>query len=371
MTASEADYRFMALALELAERGVCGTDPNPNVGCVLVNEAGEIVAQGWHRRAGEAHAEIAALAEAGEHARGCTAYVTLEPCPHHGRTPPCATALIDAGIRRVVYAMPDPNPLVARNGERMLIEAGLEVLGGVHEDAAAILNQGYVARMQRGRPWVRCKLATSIDGRTALASGESQWITGEAARADVHRWRARSSAVLTGIGTVLADDPLLTARSAEFSDALQPLRVVVDSNLRTPPDARLFSADVPVQVFYLQGTDERCQQLAAAGASLNKLASANGRVDLAALLDLLGKQQINDVWVEAGPTLNGALLEQGLIDEVIVYQAGCILGTDSQGMFSLSPLQTMQDRKELELTDLRKVGTDVRMIYRVNSGEKQ
>jgi diaminohydroxyphosphoribosylaminopyrimidine deaminase/5-amino-6-(5-phosphoribosylamino)uracil reductase len=370
MALTADDHRYMARALQLAGQGVFTTDPNPNVGCVLVNQAGEIVGEGWHQRAGQLHAEPLAISNAGEKARGSTAYVTLEPCNHHGRTPPCAEALIAAGIKRVVAATEDPNPTVSGRGYDKLREAGIEVAAGLLEADAVELNRGYTQRMRCGRPWVRVKLAVSLDGRTALANGDSQWISGESSRADAHRWRARSSAILTGSGTVLADNPSLNARIDGLSSAeiVQPLRVVVDSKLSTPPNARLFDINEPVLIVHANGAPDVLASLESAGADvLNCVAAGGDRVDLQALINRLGERGINEVLVEAGQRLNGALLEAGLVDELIVYQAGCILGGDARGMFALQPLASMSERYNLQLTDVRRFGDDVRMIYRPES----
>ncbi|MBT8423166.1 MAG: bifunctional diaminohydroxyphosphoribosylaminopyrimidine deaminase/5-amino-6-(5-phosphoribosylamino)uracil reductase RibD, partial [Gammaproteobacteria bacterium] len=342
--------------------------PNPNVGCVLVNGAGEIVGEGWHQRAGQPHAEPLAIAAAGDRARGTTAYVTLEPCNHHGRTPPCAEALISAGVTRVVAATEDPNPTVSGRGYDKLREAGLQVEAGLLEEEAVELNIGYTRRMRTGRPWVRAKLAVSADGRTSLENGRSQWIAGAASRADVHHWRARSSAILTGSGTVLADDPSLNARIPEAAEdeVLQPVKVVADSHLAIPVNARLLTTAGPVLVAHAAGEPEAAQALVTAGAEV--MASINdgkGRVDLAALLDRLGERSINEVMVEAGPRLNGALLEAGLIDEIIMYQAASLLGSDARGMFTTTALTRMDNRYNLQLRDIRRFGDDVRMIYRV------
>ncbi len=367
MAVTANDYRYMARALQLARRGLYTTDPNPNVGCVLVNAAGEIVGEGWHQRAGQPHAEPLALVAAGERARGATAYVTLEPCNHHGRTPPCADALIAAGVKRVVAATEDPNPTVSGRGYDKLRAAGLAVDAGVMEAEAIELNIGYTQRMRTGRPWVRVKIAASLDGRTSLANGASKWITGPAARADVHRWRARSSAMLTGSGTILADDPALTARveGLDHDAIVQPLRVVVDTHLSTPPGAQLFKTGGPVLIAHCDGADEYGGPLRAAGAELCAVtANDQGHADLVALLALLGARGVNDVLVEAGARLNGALLDAGLVDELIVYQAGSILGADARGMFAIRPLQAMDKRYNLQLHDVRRVGNDVRLVYR-------
>lgn len=368
MALTAADYDFMARALRLARRGMYTTDPNPSVGCVLVNDAGEVVGEGWHQRAGQPHAEPLALERAGEAARGTTAYVTLEPCNHHGRTPPCAEALITAGVTRVVAATEDPNPTVSGRGYDKLREAGVEVEAGVLEDEAIEVNIGYTQRMRTGRPWVRAKLAVSADGRTALGNGESQWITGEAARADVHHWRARSSAILTGSGTVLADDPSLTARIPELDEEaiVQPLRVVVDTNLSTPPSAKILQGDSPTMIAHSGADAGLVASLEAAGAEVVQPGNGgNGRVDLEPLLDLLGQRGINEVMVEAGPRVNGALLDAGLIDEVIMYQAPSLLGADARGMFATAALTDISNRYNLQLKDVRRFGDDLRISYRV------
>lgn len=370
MAITADDHRYMAKALQLARQGLYTTDPNPNVGCVLVSAAGEIVGEGWHQRAGQLHAEPLALASAGDRARGSTAYVTLEPCNHHGRTPPCAEALITAGVKRVVAATEDPNPTVSGRGYGKLREAGIEVDAGLLEPEAIELNRGYTQRMRHGRPWVRTKLAVSIDGRTALANGESQWISGAASRADVHHWRARSSAILTGSGTVLADNPALNARidGLEAASVVQPLRVVVDSKLGTPPNARLFDIGEPVLITHADGAAQKQALLEGAGAEVLQCATSGANiVDLQKMLGLLGERGINEVLVEAGQGLNGALLQAGLIDEFIIYQAASILGADARAMFAMQPLESMADRYNLHLTDVRRFGDDVRMIYRPQS----
>jgi len=365
MAITADDQAFMARALRLARQGMYTTDPNPNVGCVLVNTGGAIVGEGFHQRAGQPHAEPLAIAAAGDRARGTTAYVTLEPCNHHGRTPPCAEALIAAGVARVVAATEDPNPTVSGRGYEKLRAAGIAVEAGVLETEAVELNRGYTKRMRHGRPWVRAKLAVSVDGRTALANGQSQWITGDAARNDVHHWRARSSAILSGIGTVLADNPRLNARVD--NPVVQPLRVIVDSHLRTPADAQLLAENsAGVLLAFSDDRDGRETALKNAGADCLQLpVDEKGGVVLGALLDRLGEQGINEVLVEAGPRLNGALLDHGLIDELIVYQASCLLGADAQGMFATAQLTAMSQRYNLQLNDVRRFGDDVRMIYEV------
>lgn len=349
----------MARALFLARHGLYTTHPNPRVGCVLVRDD-HVIGEGWHVRTGGDHAEIAALKNA-ENTRGATAYVTLEPCSHHGRTPPCADALIKAGIRRVVAAMRDPNPLVAGNGLAKLQNAGIETVCGVLEEDARQLNRGFVQRMTTGRPFVCSKLAMSLDGRTALASGESKWITSGAARLDVHRLRAQSAAILTGIDTVLADDPALTARIEE--DVLQPIRIVLDTQLRMPANAQL--ARLPGRSLILTCCDDpsKIAQLQKAGFEIHRIAGKNGRIDLNAVMVFLAGQHINELLVEAGPVLNGALLAENLVDEWIVYMAACVLGDRGRGLFILPDIQTMADRKTLKLADVRQVGPDLKLIY--------
>jgi len=358
---NQQDHVFMARALRLAKRGMYTTDPNPRVGCVLASD-GAIVGEGWHECAGGPHAEIVALDAAGASARGATAYVTLEPCCHQGRTPPCTDALIAAGIGRVVFASDDPNPAVSGAGARQLVAAGVDVEGGVMSDSADPLNVGYLLRRRTGRPYVRSKIAASLDGRTALENGASQWITGAAARTDVQRLRARSSAVLTGVGTILSDDPSLNVRDAALGDVRQPVRVIADSRLRTPVDARTLGLPGVVRIYCTdaQGSDK----LLATGAKVEVVAADGRRVSLPALLDSLGDLQVNELLVEAGPGLNGALLAAGLIDELIVYSASHILGSNARGMFDGPSLETMESRIELKLVDLRRVGDDCRLTYR-------
>ncbi len=355
------DTRHMARALQLAARGLYTCDPNPRVGCVLV-KGGTVIGEGWHVRAGEPHAEVLALRAAGEAARGATAYVSLEPCAHHGRTPPCGEALIAAGISRVVAAMEDPNPQVAGRGLWMLHEAGIAVESKLLRSQAEALNPGFIKRMRTGRPLVRCKLAMSLDGRTAMASGESQWISGSAARADVHRLRARSSALLTGIGTVLSDDPSLNARLDTDEAVQQPLRVVLDSQLRMPTDARMLSLPGRTLVCCMEAADvEKIVMLTDVGAEVHCLPVENGLVSLPALLDFLAGEGVNEVTVEAGAILNGALLQAGLVDEVIVYLAPLLMGDAARGLFHLPGLEKMAQRIELKIVDMRAVGDDWRI----------
>jgi len=351
----------MAQALRLAEQGLYGTSPNPRVGCVLVRD-GKLVGSGWHQRAGEAHAEVHALREAGEAARGATAYVTLEPCSHHGRTPPCADALTAAGVARVVVAMQDPNPQVAGAGIDKLRIAGIAVESGLMEAAAHELNAGFFTRMTRGMPWLRSKIAMSLDGRTALGNGVSQWITGEAARRDVQHWRARSCAVLTGIGTVLADDAQLNVREIETSR--QPLRVVLDSQLRIPTDARVL--DEGNTLIYTARHDEgKSAVLQESGGTVVLLPGEDGRVDLPAMLRDLAQRGCNEVLVEAGSTLNGALLRAGLVDELLLYIAPQLLGDAARGMAQLGELTSLDQRVNLKWQDVRQIGNDLRITVKV------
>jgi diaminohydroxyphosphoribosylaminopyrimidine deaminase/5-amino-6-(5-phosphoribosylamino)uracil reductase len=357
MSFSAADHTHMAHALQLAARGLFTTTPNPRVGCVIVRD-GRIAGEGWHERAGLPHAEIHALKQAGSSARGATAYVTLEPCSHHGRTPPCAEALVNAGVARVVTAMADPNPLVAGGGIDMLTLAGIQVEVGLMQAEARALNPGFVSRMTRQRPWVRLKTASTLDGKTALANGHSQWITGEAARADVQKLRARACAILTGSGTVLADNPRMNVR--DFDIGRQPLRVIVDSSLRTPADAAI----LPALIACHHANPAARAALEQAGAEVIELPSADGRVDLAALLALLAHRSINELHVEAGATLNGALLAAGLVDEWVAYVAPMAVGDTARGLFAQSPLTTLSDAAQFRLADTRQIGGDLRLILR-------
>jgi diaminohydroxyphosphoribosylaminopyrimidine deaminase/5-amino-6-(5-phosphoribosylamino)uracil reductase len=355
------DSVWMAQALRLGERGLYTTSPNPRVGCVLVRNGG-VVGEGWHERAGEPHAEVLALRIAGEAARGASAYVTLEPCSHYGRTPPCVNALIAAGIARVVVAVQDPNPQVAGQGIAKLRAAGIEVECGLMEVAARELNIGFFARMTRGMPWLRSKIATSLDGRTALANGASQWITGAAARQDVQHWRARSCAVLTGIGTVLADDARLNVR--DITTTRQPLRVVLDSYLRLPLTARILLGG-NVAVYTATQDAEKIAALEKTGARVIVLPDANGRVDLNAVLRDLAARGCNEVLVEAGSVLNGALLQAGLVDELLLYLAPQLLGDAARGMAQLGELSSLDQRVDLKWQDVRQIGNDLRITVKV------
>ena len=357
-----ADCEYMSRALRLARCGVYTAHPNPRVGCVLVND-GLIVGEGWHRKTGEAHAEVAALQAAGANAKGATAYVTLEPCSHQGKTPPCADALISADVAQVIAAMVDPNAKVAGNGQSALEAAGISVRTGLLQDEAASLNAGFLSRMQHGRPLVRLKIAASLDGRTAMANGESQWITGTAARDDVQRLRAASGAVMVGIGTVLADDPSLNVRRDDIdNDGMQPLRVVLDSNLKMPASARMLSLPGATTVFCAHDNDRSA--LEAAGASVQVVASQDTGVDLAAVLSKLADLEINDVLVEAGPTLAGSMLASGLVDELVIYQAPHIMGSEARGMFTTPQWQSIDQRLNLEIVDVRKIGADLKITAR-------
>ncbi len=351
------DAFYMARALQLAKKGRYTTDPNPRVGCVLVRD-GQVIGEGWHVKAGLGHAEVDALKHATD-ANDATAYVTLEPCSHHGKTPPCCDALIKAGVSRVVVAMQDPNPLVSGRGLEKLKAAGIEVICGVLQEDAHTLNRGFIKRMTENRPFVRSKLAMSLDGRTAMASGESQWITSAEARADVHRLRAESSAILTGINTVLADDPALNAR-VDWA-VVQPVRVVLDSKLTMPVTTRMAKLAGRSLILTCSQDEQKRQALQTAGFEVYRLASNNGRLDLPAVMAFLAQQQINEVLVEAGSVLNGALLKENLLDELVVYMAPCILGDQGRGLFTVPGLQAMTDKKSLTLRDVRQVGPDLKL----------
>ncbi|MCX7562797.1 bifunctional diaminohydroxyphosphoribosylaminopyrimidine deaminase/5-amino-6-(5-phosphoribosylamino)uracil reductase RibD [Xanthomonadaceae bacterium XH05] len=356
---SATDHAMMVRALRLAERGAFTTRPNPMVGCVVAC-GDEIVGEGWHQRAGGPHAEVFALRAAGERARGATAYVTLEPCAHHGRTPPCVDALVESGVARVVAAMRDPFPQVAGHGFERLRAAGVVVDTGLLDVQARELNRGFLSRIERGRPRVRVKLAMSLDGRTALANGDSKWITGEAARTDVQRWRARAGAILTGSGTVLADNPRLTARVPN-ADIAPVLRVVMDRALRTPAGMHVLAGDAPTLVFHAPDAmpDARYTQV-----ECESLALAGDRLSLPLALERLAARGINDVHVEAGPVLSGALFEQGLVDELLLYVAPVLLGSSARPLLQLPALADMAERWHLQVVDHGKVGEDWRLVLR-------
>lgn len=348
---------MMAQALRQAERAAYTTKPNPMVGCVLAHGE-EVVGEGWHQRKGGPHAEVFALQAAGDRARGATAYVTLEPCAHTGSTGPCADALIAAGVSRVVAAMRDPFPQVDGAGFDKLRTAGIVVEHGLMEAQARHLNRGFLSRIERGRPWLRVKLATSIDGRTAMASGDSKWISGDAARNDVQRWRARSGAILTGSGTVLADDPQLTVRLAERTDFVAPLRVVLDPGLATVARGRVRDGDAPT--LYLHAPDAKMsQELSAQHAAVPM---RNGRLDLDAVLKLLAEREINEVQVEAGATLAGAFLSAGLVDELLLYVAPVLLGDRARPLFEGLRIDDMAQRLHMRIVETRRIGDDVRVL---------
>jgi diaminohydroxyphosphoribosylaminopyrimidine deaminase / 5-amino-6-(5-phosphoribosylamino)uracil reductase len=414
---SEFDRRAMARALELAERGLETTHPNPRVGCVIARHE-EVVGEGWHERAGEPHAEINALGAAGPKASGATAYVTLEPCSHHGRTPPCVDALIAARLARVVFALEDPNPRVSGRGAEALRRAGIVVDSGLLALEAAQLNPGFLKRMRTGRPWVRVKLAMSLDGRTALANGASQWITGPAAREDVQRWRARSSAILTGIGTVLADDPRLDVRLPDPPSGrprLQPLRVVLDARLQTPPSARMLTTGGSVLIVTAANQSEndverpaRRAQLLERGAAIEEVAisgagaaaqaqseagthadaAANNaagaeagitggtaarttRLSLPDVLDRLGRREINELWVEAGARLAGRLLDESLVDELVLYVAPKLLGSNARPLADIADVQQLNDARQLTIVETRQIGGDLRIRLRAGDSADQ
>ncbi|WP_242451803.1 bifunctional diaminohydroxyphosphoribosylaminopyrimidine deaminase/5-amino-6-(5-phosphoribosylamino)uracil reductase RibD [Rhodanobacter sp. T12-5] len=355
------DHAHMAQALRLAERGLYTTQPNPRVGCVVARGE-EVLGAGWHQRAGEPHAEVYALREAGERARGATAYVTLEPCAHQGRTPPCADALIAAGVKRVVIAAEDPFPQVDGRGIGKLRAVGIGVDTGLMREAARELNIGFFSRIERGRPFVRVKLAMSLDGRTALASGESKWITGEAARADAQRWRARSSAILSGSGTVLADDPRLTVRLSPGDEFTPPLRVILDRQLRTPAGSHVLDGSMPTLL--LHGAAASCADDRFARVERIVLAMQDDALDLHAVLALMADRGCNEVHVEAGPTLCGALFAAGLVDELLLYIAPLLLGDSARPLLHLPTLDDMARRWQLRVVDQRMLGQDIRLRLR-------
>lgn len=369
---SALDQRFMARAIQLARLGWYSTHPNPRVGCLIVKE-GEVIAEGFHRRAGEPHAERNALAKAGVAANGATAYVTLEPCCHHGRTPPCTEALIESGVKRVVVGMPDPNPLVAGQGLELLRQAGIQVTEGVMRPQVEALNPGFIKRMIHGLPYIRCKMAMSLDGRTAMADGESQWITSPAARVDVQKLRAQSAAILTGVGTLLADDPSMNVRLSAMELGLEegipiphPVRVVLDPELATPGDAKMLGLPGPTLIICSDEQPVHGAALEAAGAQIVRLPGDKQRLDLHQVIRFLGEQEINEVLLESGATLAGAMLEQGLVDELIIYQAPHLMGNKGRGLFLLPGIARMADRIALQVTDLRQVGTDIRITARLS-----
>lgn len=354
---SATDHVLMARALRLAERGAYTARPNPMVGCVIAH-GDEVVGEGYHVRAGEPHAEIHALQAAGDRARGATAYVTLEPCAHVGRTGPCADALIAAGVSRVVAAMRDPFPQVDGEGFARLQAAGIAVESGLMEPAARTLNRGWLSRLERGRPWVRIKLATSLDGRSALASGESKWISGMASRHDVHHWRARAGAIVTGAGTVMIDDPSLTVRFEDETPFAPPLRVVLDPGLATIARGRVREGDAPT--LYIHAPDAKPPR--GIDAQVASVPVHAGRFDLAAVMRLLAAREINEVQVEAGATLAGALLTAGLVDEILLYVAPVLLGGKARPLFEGLDIDEMTERLQLEIVETRRIGEDIRLM---------
>jgi diaminohydroxyphosphoribosylaminopyrimidine deaminase/5-amino-6-(5-phosphoribosylamino)uracil reductase len=360
-----ADHQWMAQAHRLAEKGLFTTDPNPRVGCLLVKQ-GERVGKGYHIEVGGPHAEIHALQDAGEAAAGATAYVTLEPCSHYGKTPPCSDALIAAGVARVVIALEDPNPAVSGNGIRRLRAAGIAVESGLMPQETERLNPGFLMRMRQQRPYVRVKMAQSLDGRTAMASGESQWITGAAARRDVQRLRARSSAILTAVGTVLADDPSLNVRELEVPHR-QPLRIVLDPAADTPADARLFTISTPILMVIAQQTAVPPGWSAHRQVDVLQLPGTGGRIDLSQLMQALGRMELNELHVEAGATLAGALISEGLVDELVIYTAPLLMGSEGRPLFRL-PLAEMSQKIVLTIVERRQLGRDERIVARLDRG---
>ena len=354
------DSAYMEKALQLARKGLYTTDPNPRVGCVIVKNQ-TVIGQGWHEYAGLPHAEVHALNNLSQDPKGSTAYVTLEPCSHYGKTPPCCNALIEAGVSRVVIAMQDPNPLVAGRGMTALKNAGIQVDCGVLADKAYALNRGFIQRMTTGKPFITSKLAMSLDGRTALANGQSQWITSDLARHDVQYLRAQSSAIMTGINTVLADNPALTVRLPD-TNVVQPLRIILDSRLQMPLNTKMAQLNGETWLLTCNTNLKQQQPLIELGFKIFVLPEINNRLDLKAVIAFLGDKQINNVLIEAGAILNGALLTANLIDEYIIYIAPCILGDAGRGLFKLpQALQSMNDKKLLQLKETRQVGEDLRL----------
>ncbi len=366
-------HAYMVKAIQLAKQGWYTTRPNPRVGCVIVKD-NQIIGEGFHRRAGQAHAEVNALAQAGDNAKGATAYVTLEPCSHYGRTPPCANALIDSGVSRVVVGMTDPNPEVSGQGIQRLREAGIEVIEGVLSADAEALNPGFIKRMQTGLPRVRIKLAMSLDGRTAMASGESKWITGAEARADVHRLRAESCVMLTGYGTASVDNPSLTFRTDEHpslqdmipADTQQPIRVVCDSKGQLSPEAKMLGLDGKTLIVTTE-KNSNTESLEQAGADVFVTESESGKVPLKSMMVELGQREINDVMVEAGAGLAGALIAEKLVDELIIYMAPHLMGDSARGLITIPGLEHMAERIQLDITDIRAVGKDWKITAKLTT----
>ncbi len=373
-----SDYQHMSRALQIAQRGLYSTDPNPRVGCVIIKD-NSVLAEGWHQKAGHPHAEIEALKNASENytvadVSGATCYVSLEPCAHHGRTPPCTEALIKAGIRRVVAATIDPNPLVAGKGLQQLNEADIETGSGLMEAQARELNPGFEMRMKQGRPFVRCKLAMSLDGKTALANGQSQWISSDESRMDVQRLRARSSAVMTGIGTVIADDPSMSVRLSGSSEwtkhGRQPLRVILDSDLEISPDAKILGLPGDVIIFNASECGDKKKQLANLGVEMVSVEAKRGSAFLEYVVRYLAREkEINEVLLETGSTLSGEMLQAGFIDELIIYLAPTLLGQDAKALFQLPLIDNMSDRISLNISDIRTIGKDIRIKATINRKE--
>lgn len=369
------DHQHMARALQLAARGLYTTHPNPRVGCVLVRNK-RVLAEGWHEYAGGPHAEIAALQKAGVEAEGATAYVTLEPCAHQGKTPPCVEALIEHRLSRVVVAMQDPNPLVNGNGIQRMRASGIQVDVGLMAGQAAALNPGFLKRMQSRRPYIRLKQGISLDGGTALANGKSQWISGENSRIDVHRLRARSSAIMTGVDTVLSDNPAMTVRLESLavmgeletdggSRIKQPLRIIIDSNLRTPPDARVLKLPGDVLIVTVNEDPASQSRLTSEHVEVVRLPpDEQGKPDLHDLMSILAEGQINELLVECGARLAGALLTRKLVDEIVLYMAPCLLGSSARGLFDVPPLSDMRERIELDIQEIRAIDRDIRIVAR-------
>jgi len=354
------DHEFMSRAIRLAKKGLLSTHPNPRVGCVITQN-NHIVGEGWHQKAGEGHAEVNALLQVGSEAKGATVYVTLEPCCHTGKTPPCTDSLIKAGIIRVVAAMQDPHDKVAGQGFEKLKQAGIEVQVGLMESQAEELNPGFIKRMQQGLPFVRVKMAMSVDGRTAMASGESKWITAEAARNDVQQWRARSSAMLTGIGTVLADDPSLKVRLDD--EVNQPLRVILDSDLQIPLQAKILQDANNVLIFTRDKNTQKIAELERMGVGVKCIGSHSGQgLDLKQVLQHLASLEMNEVMVEAGANLAGSFVASGLVDELIIYMAPALMGNNARGLFNLPFIEQMSEKIQLNIKEIRQFGEDIRII---------
>ena len=366
---TEADHLYMSRALQLARRGLYTTHPNPRVGCVIVRDK-KIIAEGWHQQTGGAHAEVHALNIAGDKARGSDCYVTLEPCVHTGKTPPCTDAIISAEIKRVIIAATDPNPKVAGKGMDALNQAGISTEVGLMQTQARALNAGFEMRMRKGRPYVRCKLGMSLDGRTALANGESKWITGDASRADVQRLRAQSSAILTGINTVLADDPSLLVRGIDTLGR-QPLRIILDRRLKIPKEAKLFSQPGETLVFTVYGCPDKERAMVKAGRPVIRIDGSGEKDFLQGVLQYLAKEkEVNEILVESGPTLAGNLLQAGLVDELVIYMAPVLLGQEAKALLNLAGIHSMDARTKLEYTDTRMVGQDFRITLKPVKSEE-